>query len=76
MAIFEKVRFWAARDLRGDLFIYNSLPERRNGHNIWGFKGGELDKNIAIRIDINLLRNLSWEDEPVEVRLDPKLVVD
>lgn len=68
---------WVARDKNSNLQLFiSSKPERDNDRGIWDIfveeNGMKIGRNIEdfIYIDENLFKNLSWEDSPIEVRLE------
>jgi hypothetical protein len=60
---------WVARDKSGLLALYTKRPVRSTSVGVWSFREGEfmlLDEG-----DPNF-KDLTWEDEPVEVWLREK----
>ena len=79
----NKVRFYVARNLRGELSLYLNKPQRNNKARSWYYysfyeQKGDKFKWTSTRIveeeyfkDLGLnpdnFKDLKWEDEPVEV---------
>ena len=82
----NKVRFFVARRLQGELSLYLNKPQRNNNVRSWYYYSfynlkGEKLKWVSTRIvdeecfkDLGLnpddFKDLKWEDEPVEVFLN------
>lgn len=63
----NKYKLWAARDWGGMLFAYFNKPIRDT---VW--KEWESDK-VSLSIDDSFFPELTWEDEPIEVKLRPAI---
>lgn len=61
----EDNKLWVARDNNGELYLYNEKPEYYNKSKVWSAGG------ICAKLDNNLFPELTWEDEPIEVVLQP-----
>nr|DAP88751.1 MAG TPA: hypothetical protein [Caudoviricetes sp.] len=59
-------KLWVARDKSGNLYAYNSKPERDCDYGIWF-------SDLYFTIFPALLPDLTWEDEPIEVELRPAI---
>lgn len=55
---------WVARDKSGTLALYTERPVRSTRVGVWSLRGGEF---IYLDEDDPNFKNLTWEDEPVEV---------
>lgn len=55
--------YWVARDISGELFLYDEKPEFFSDYKVW------LADGICAKLDNNLFPDLTWEDEPIEVEL-------
>lgn len=82
---------WVARDSNGDLFLYKTKPERvytevdlfshkttpervyRRGY--WEAPV-DINNDVSCEIFNDLFPNLKWEDEPIEVELISKEVLE
>lgn len=67
----NKVHFYVARDMDGDLWLYIGKPIRGVGK-FFGKINIHLSQNKFNYLDLNEddYANLKWEDEPVEVSLN------
>lgn len=63
----NKYKLWVARDVNGELYLYNEKPEYYNNLEVWFAYG------ICAKLDNNFLHNLTWKDEPIEVELRPAI---
>lgn len=63
----NKYKLWVARDCNGELYLYNEKPEYYNNLEVW-FVGG-----MCSKLDNNFFQNLTWKDEPIEVKLRPAI---
>lgn len=59
-------KLWVARDKCGNLYAYNSKPERDCDYGIWY-------SDLYFTIFTELLPDLTWEDEPLEVEFRPAI---
>lgn len=60
----KEYKLWFARDFEGELFAFYKKPERESRYWV---------SDRYIEIDDNLFPNLTWEDEPLEVKLRPAI---
>lgn len=60
---------YVARDKSGFLALFTRKPKRCNQIGIWAITGGEI---LQLDEDDPNFKNLTWEDEPVEVWLKEK----
>ena len=63
----NKYKLWVARDNNGKLYLYNEKPKYYNDLEVW-FSG-----RICAKLDNNILPDLTWEDEPIEVEPRPAI---
>lgn len=66
----ENKKLWIARDKSGELCAYNSKPKRRLDWGIWQV---ECLCDVFSHIPDNHFPDLTFEDEPLEVRLTPAI---
>jgi hypothetical protein len=60
---------WVARDKSGLLALYTKRPVRSTSVGVWSFREGEF---MLLDEDDPNFKDLTWEDEPVEVWLREK----
>lgn len=60
---------WVARDKSGLLALHTKRPVRSTSVGVWSFREGEF---MLLDEDDPNFKNLTWEDEPVEVWLKEK----
>lgn len=60
---------WVARDKSGLLALYTKRPVRSTSVGVWAFREGEF---MLLDEDDPNFKNLTWEDDPVEVWLKEK----
>jgi hypothetical protein len=58
-----KIRGWVTRDKEGTCVIYKVKPRRYNDE-MWCSAG-----DGCIVIDLDIFKDLKWEDDPIEVEL-------
>ena len=67
----NRVHFYVARDMDGELYVYLSKPERRKScfitHGVTSNFIANEDNFKDIGLNTDDFKNLKWEDEPVEV---------
>ena len=61
---------WVARDKNGKLYLFTVFPERYDSE----WNSG--DWKSQMEIPSSLFPNLKWENEPLEVELNPKGAFD
>lgn len=62
----NEYKLWVARDKSGFLFAYKDKPTRCDNQKEWFGHFLSLVKN-------SYFQNLTWEDEPIEVKLRPAI---
>ena len=66
----ERAVLWAARDIDDALYIYSHKPTRlRQG--FWDLPDPDMNNvtNTILEVEMELLPNLKWENEPVKIEL-------
>ena len=61
----NKYKLWVARDWGGMLFGYFNKPIRDTVYKQWD------SEKVSLRIDDSFFPDLTWNDEPIEVELQP-----
>ena len=72
----SKYKLWVARDKDGLLVLFRGKPVRDNDYKEWCTNDYCEDKhlyNSCLPINTSLFKNLTWEDEPIEVELRPAI---
>ena len=72
----NKYKLWVARDKDGLLGLFRGKPVRDNDYKEWCTNDYCEDKhlyNSCLPINTSLFKNLTWEDEPIEVELRPAI---
>ena len=67
-------KLWVARDKDGLLVLFRGKPIRDNDYKEWCTSDYCKDKhlyNSCLPINTSFFKNLTWEDEPLEVVLTP-----
>ena len=70
----NKYKLWVARDKDGLLVLFRGKPVRDNDYKEWCTSDYCEDKhlyNSCLPINISFFKNLTWDDEPIEVELRP-----
>lgn len=65
-------KLWVARDKDGLLVLFRGKPIRDNDYKEWCTSDYCKDKhlyNSCLPINTSFFKNLTWEDEPIEVEL-------
>ena len=62
----NKYKLWVARDKNGFLFVYEDKPTRCDNQKEWIGRFSNSIKN-------SYFHNLTWEDEPIEIRIRPAI---
>ena len=58
---------WAARDKNEELHLFLIKPERCNEEGVWDTGDWEYPESESLLVYSDLIPNLKWEDEPVEI---------